>query len=77
MSGVTELLARLAGDGLTMIVVTHEMRFARAVSSRLVVLHSGRIVESGPTAEILANPTDARTRAFLGMKEPARASADG
>lgn len=68
VTGVTELLARLVGDGLTVIVVTHEMRFARAVSSHLVVLHSGHIVESGSTAQILESPSDARTRAFLGME---------
>jgi polar amino acid transport system ATP-binding protein len=63
---VIELLQGLAKDGLTIVAVTHEMRFARAISSRVVVLHSGRIVEEGKPGDVLDHPKHERTRAFLG-----------
>ncbi len=65
---VIELLAGLAAEGLTLVTVTHEMRFARAISSRILVLHSGTIVEQGPPAEVLDHPKHPRTRAFLGLE---------
>ena len=64
---VIELLGGLAADGLTLVTVTHEMRFARAISSRVLVLHSGKIVEEGKPADVLDHPTHPRTRAFLGL----------
>ncbi|MGH8868900.1 MAG: amino acid ABC transporter ATP-binding protein [Actinomycetes bacterium] len=56
----------LADEGMTMIVVTHEMGFAREVGDMLVFMDDGVIVESGPPAEVLANPRHERTQAFLG-----------
>ncbi|ADO70689.1 amino acid ABC transporter ATP-binding protein [Stigmatella aurantiaca] len=61
------LLARLRTEGLSMVVVTHEMRFAHALASRVLVLHGGRIIEEGPPGEVLARPQHERTRAFLGL----------
>ena len=50
---------------MTMIVVTHEIGFAREVADTVVFLDGGRIVESGPPADVLANPRHERARAFL------------
>jgi polar amino acid transport system ATP-binding protein len=55
----------LAQDGMTMIVVTHEMQFAREVGDRVVFMDDGRIVEEGPPAAVLDAPKDERTRRFL------------
>jgi polar amino acid transport system ATP-binding protein len=63
---VIEVLAELARAGTTMILVTHEMSFARKVSDRVIVLHSGSIVEDGDPEAVLEGATDARARAFLG-----------
>jgi polar amino acid transport system ATP-binding protein len=62
---VLEVIRNLAGTGMTMIVVTHEMGFAREVGDSLVFMDGGLIVESGRPAEVLANPKHQRTRAFL------------
>lgn len=64
---LVDLLARLRGDGLTLVAVTHEMRFARELASRMLVLHSGRIIEEGPPGRVLSSPQHERTRAFLGL----------
>ena len=64
---VLDVLTGLAAGGLTMLVVTHEMRFAREVSHRVLVLHGGTVIEDGPPAEVLDAPKHERTRAFLGM----------
>ena len=50
---------------MTMIVVTHEMGFAREVGDQLVFMDQGLIVESGPPKQVLSSPTEERTRAFL------------
>ena len=55
----------LAEEGMTMIVVTHEMGFAREVGDTLVFMDGGVIVESGKPREVLANPQQGRTRSFL------------
>ncbi len=55
----------LAADGLTMMVVTHEMSFARDVCNRIAFMQAGQIVECGAPAEILDNPAFERTRSFL------------
>jgi len=55
----------LARDGMTMLVVTHEMQFAREVGDRLVFMDEGRIVEQGVPAEVLDRPQEERTRRFL------------
>ena len=55
----------LARDGMTMLVVTHEMQFAREVGDRLVFMDEGRIVEQGVPADVLDRPQEERTRRFL------------
>jgi len=62
---VLDVMRGLAEDGMTMIVVTHEMGFAREVGDSLVFMDEGVIVESGPPRQVLSNPTQERTRAFL------------
>ena len=55
----------LADDGATLLIVTHEMRFARDVSNRVVFMHQGGIAEQGPSAEIFGNPQTPRLTEFL------------
>jgi ABC-type polar amino acid transport system ATPase subunit len=62
---VLVVMRDLARDGMTMIVVTHEMQFAREVGDRVVFMDDGRIVEEGPPAAVLDAPRDERTRRFL------------
>jgi len=62
---VLNVMRKLAEQGMTMLVVTHEMGFAREVADRVVFLDEGVIVEEGPPREILVNPTQGRTRDFL------------
>jgi polar amino acid transport system ATP-binding protein len=63
---VLEVLRNLAHTTtMTMIFVTHEIRFAREVSDRVIFIDGGRVVESGPPAEILGHPKEERTRSFL------------
>ena len=63
---VLTVMKRLADDGMTMLVVTHEMGFARRVGDWVVVFDQGRVVEEGPPAAIFDAPTSPRTREFLG-----------
>jgi polar amino acid transport system ATP-binding protein len=62
---VLDVMQDLARDGMTMIVVTHEIGFAREVGHQLVFMDAGVVVESGPPREVLANPRHERTKAFL------------
>ena len=62
---VLAVMRKLAGSGLTMIVVTHEMSFARDVSNRVIFMDSGVICEEGAPEDIFSNPREARTREFL------------
>ncbi|MES1040665.1 MULTISPECIES: amino acid ABC transporter ATP-binding protein [Bacillaceae] len=65
---VGEVLAtmkELALEGMTMVVVTHEMSFAREVGDWIVFMHNGRVVESGPPKEFFTNPKEERTKEFL------------
>jgi polar amino acid transport system ATP-binding protein len=62
---VLEVMKKLASEGMTMVVVTHEMGFAREVANKLVFMDGGVVVESGPPRELLANPQHERTKAFL------------
>jgi polar amino acid transport system ATP-binding protein len=62
---VLAVMRNLAADGMTMLVATHEMGFAREVADRVVFMADGRIVESGPASEIIDHPAEDRTRAFL------------
>lgn len=62
---VLAVMRELAGDGMTMMVVTHEMGFAREAADRVVFLDGGEIVEQGPAARVVGEPRHERTRAFL------------
>jgi polar amino acid transport system ATP-binding protein len=62
---VLQVMKQLAGDGMTMIVVTHEMGFAREVADCVVFMDAGVVVETGRPAEVLEHPREERTRAFL------------
>jgi ABC-type histidine transport system ATPase subunit len=62
---VLAVMHELAADGTTMIVVTHEMAFARDASSRVLFLHDGQIEEAGPPAQVFGNPRSERCRQFL------------
>ena len=72
---VLAVMRGLAADGMTMMVVTHEMSFAREVADRVVFMDGGVVVESGPPADVLGAPREARTREFLHrVLEPTRLS---
>jgi len=62
---VLDVMKGLAQSGMTMIVVTHEMGFAREVADSIVFMDDGIVIESGDPAEVLSNPTHERTRSFL------------
>jgi polar amino acid transport system ATP-binding protein len=62
---VLSVMKRLADEGMTMLVVTHEMTFARRVADRVAVIDRGQIVEEGPPQQIFEAPLEARTRDFL------------
>ncbi|HWL37327.1 MAG TPA: amino acid ABC transporter ATP-binding protein [Frankiaceae bacterium] len=62
---VLDVMKGLARDGMTMIVVTHEMGFAREVGDRVVFMDDGVVVEEGPPASVFTNPQHARTKSFL------------
>ena len=64
---VLDAMRGLAQDGMTMIVVTHELGFAREVGDRVIFMDDGAIVEQGKPAEILDNPREERTKRFLGL----------
>ena len=62
---VLKVMRQLADEGTTMVVVTHEMAFARDVASRVVFMDGGRIVEEGPAEQVINHPHEERTREFL------------
>jgi polar amino acid transport system ATP-binding protein len=62
---VLDVLRQLRADGMTMVLATHEMAFAREAADRVCFLDGGRIVEEGPPEQIFGQPREARTRAFL------------
>ena len=62
---VLEVMKELADDGMTMVVVTHEMGFAREVATRVLFMDGGRILEQGPPEEIFGHPKEQRTISFL------------
>jgi polar amino acid transport system ATP-binding protein len=64
---VLDVIRELAADGMTMIVVTHEMGFARDVGDRIVFMDEGQIVEEGTPTQVLENPREERTKRFLGL----------
>ena len=62
---VLEVMKQLAAEGMTMVVVTHEMGFAREVADRVVFMDGGYIVEEGTPEEVFGNPQNKRTQDFL------------
>ncbi|SMX38213.1 amino acid ABC transporter ATP-binding protein [Maliponia aquimaris] len=62
---VLDVLRQLRAEGMTMVLATHEMGFARELADEVCFLHEGRILESGPPAQVLGAPQQERTRAFL------------
>lgn len=62
---VLEVMRKLAKQGMTMVVVTHEMGFAKEVSDRVVFMDQGIIVEQGPPSKVFSQPSEERTKAFL------------
>ena len=62
---VLDVMRALAREGMTMVIVTHEMGFAREVGDRLLFVDEGRIIESGAPREVFENPQEERTRSFL------------
>ena len=62
---VLDVMRALANDGMTMVIVTHEMGFAREVGDRLLFVDEGRIIESGVPREVFEHPKEERTRSFL------------
>jgi polar amino acid transport system ATP-binding protein len=66
VGSVLAVMRALKSRGMTMLVVSHEMRFARDAADRVIFMEQGRIVEQGPPEQVLSNPREARTRAFVG-----------
>lgn len=69
IGGVLDVMKEIAADGMTMIVVSHEMRFVKNVASRILFLEGGQIVEDNTPERLFNNPENERTRAFLEMAE--------
>ena len=63
---VLAVMRELALEGMTMLVVTHEMDFAREVADRVIFMDEGQLIEDGPPEQVLSDPHDDRTRVFLG-----------
>jgi polar amino acid transport system ATP-binding protein len=63
---VQQVMLRFRAQGMTMVIVSHEMRFAQEIADRVIFLDQGRVVEEGAPDCLFANPREARTRAFLG-----------
>lgn len=64
---VVKVMQQLAEDGMTMVVVSHEMSFARRAADDITFMEGGYIIEQGPPSELFTNPRNARTRAFLNV----------
>ncbi len=67
---VVDVMEELARDGMTMVVVSHEMRFAREAADAVVMMDGGRIVEEAPPERFFSSPSEERTRQFLQLVEP-------
>jgi polar amino acid transport system ATP-binding protein len=65
VADVLDVIRELAEQGMTMVIATHEMGFARDIADRICFLDDGRILESGPPDKVLGDPQEARTRQFL------------
>lgn len=66
---VLDVMKKLAEEGMTMIVVSHEMRFVKNVSNKVMFMEKGHVVEFGDTKEVFTNPKEERTREFLHIEE--------
>jgi polar amino acid transport system ATP-binding protein len=67
---LVELLQHLTEtEKLTLVMVTHEMKFAEKLADRALVLFDGNVIEDGPPKDVLASPKDPRTRTFLGLED--------
>jgi polar amino acid transport system ATP-binding protein len=64
---VLDVIRELATEGMTMLIVTHEMGFAREVGDQVIFMDGGVIVEQGPPAAVLDSPSQERTKRFLGL----------
>ena len=74
---VLGVMRKLAIEGMTMMVVTHEMSFAREVADRVIFMDGGVIVEEGPAADVIGDPANERTRTFLSrVLDPAAAEVE-
>lgn len=69
---VLAVMQQLAGEGMTMLVVTHELGFAKNVSNKVIFMEEGMIVEQGGSKEVFGNPREERTREFLRLEEEGR-----
>ena len=69
---VLAVMRQLAEDGMTMLVVTHEMNFARNVSNKVMFMDGGKVIESGPSKEFFEAPKEARSREFVRAIREAR-----
>lgn len=65
IGGVLRVMTSLAKEGMTMVVVTHEMGFAKEVCQRIFFMDKGKIIESGPPSQVIGNPSEARTKQFM------------
>ncbi len=70
---VLQVVGKLADEGMTLLMVTHEMRFAREVCDRVVFMHQGRVHEIGPPEQVFTNPQTPELQQFLGMAAPSAA----
>ncbi|MNC55874.1 Glutamine transport ATP-binding protein GlnQ [compost metagenome] len=64
---VLKVIRELALEKMTMVIVTHEMSFAREVADQVILMDKGEVIETGTPEELFGNPQQARTRAFLGL----------
>ena len=64
-AGILRIMKKLAEEKMTMVIVTHEIDFARAVSDRVIFMDGGHIIEQGAPKDVIDNPSNERTKAFL------------
>lgn len=73
---VLAVIRKLAEAGMTLVIVTHEVRFAREVADRVIFMDEGKIVEQGPAREVIDNPKEPRIQRFLRRVEKEEAEAE-